>query len=157
MPKATRVLSTPPANTPTDTTRRRLLTVAVAGAAALALPPTAAAALEADPIFAAIERYNGAAAAHLAAIDELALLEKIHGVELADGSITEKPCCDEDDAFEALLAAAATTLPGLLAKLDYIRDLAEQQAWMLDEREGAAISLSESFAESINNIWGVRS
>jgi hypothetical protein len=38
-----------------------------------------------------------------------------------------------------------------------IRDLAEQQAWMLDEREGAAISLSESFAASIKNIWQAQS
>jgi hypothetical protein len=66
MTKADSVHSTPPTNTPTDTTRR-LLTVAVAGAPALARPPTAAA-LEADPIFAAIGRYKGAAVVRMGEI-----------------------------------------------------------------------------------------
>jgi len=109
-----------------------------------------------DPIFAAIDEHRNAYAAHLASIDELARLEKIHGLDAADGSITEKPCHDENDAFEALVAAAATTLPGLLAKLAYLRQIAEQQAWMFDEREGTALELIESFAASIQTIWEVQ-
>jgi len=127
--------------------------VAVGGTAlgaGLPLPAPAAAAV--DPVFAAIERYKGAAAAHLAAIDDLALLEKIHGPADADGSITEQPCHDENDAFEALVSAAATTLPGLLAKLAFLRQIAELQAWMLDEREGAALLLIDSFTASLKNV-----
>jgi hypothetical protein len=47
--------------------------------------------------------------------------------------------------------AAATTLPGILAKLDYLRELAEQEAWMLDEREGVALLLAESVLTSLRN------
>jgi hypothetical protein len=164
MAKADSVHSTPPTNTPIDTERRRFLAVAAGAsvvsvgtlAVAAAIPTAVLAAAPAvDPVFDLIDIHRKAHAAHLAAIKEADRLEGMHGGSWSD--ITEQPCNDENDAFEALLAAAATTLPGLLAKLDYIRDLAEQQAWMLDEREGAAISLSESFAASIKNIWQVQS
>jgi hypothetical protein len=90
----------------------------------------------------------------LAAIDEANRLEDLHGVDW--GSITEKPCHDENAAFETLLGAAATTLPGLLTKLAYLRAIAEgREAWMLDEREGTAFDLIASFAGSIRSIWGV--
>jgi hypothetical protein len=108
-----------------------------------------------DPIFTAIDKHRRAQSAHLAAIDQLARLENIHGAD-ADGSITERPCHDENAAFETLLSAAATTLPGLLAKLAYLRAIAEgREAWRLDEREGTARDLLESFAGSIRTIWGV--
>jgi hypothetical protein len=151
-------------------TRRRFLAVAafasVAGAGSLAavamtpndvpkavtVPPAAAIAGH-DPVFGLIEAHRKTNAAHLAAIKELSRLEKVHGFG-GDWAITQKPCDDENDAFEILVGAAATTVPGLLAKLAYLQDLEE---WMLDEREGTAIRLIESFAESIANVWRVQS
>jgi hypothetical protein len=51
----------------------------------------------------------------------------------------------------------ATTLPGLFAKVAYLREIAESEAWMLDEREGTAVRLIESFATSIAAIVQVQS
>jgi hypothetical protein len=60
---------------------------------------------------------------------------------------------DENDAFEALVAAPATTLPGLLAKLDYLEELSSEfeTEWMMEERADAG-ALCRSFAESIANL-----
>jgi hypothetical protein len=73
MAQADRVHSTPPTNTskitPVDPTRRHLLTVAAAGAAALAIAPACAAASAVDPIYAVIERHRKTCAAHNEAID----------------------------------------------------------------------------------------
>jgi hypothetical protein len=174
MTQADSVLSTPSTNTPIDTTRRRFLTVAgfasivsagsLAAAAAapndvpkaVTIPPAPAIAGH-DPVFDLIEAHKKADAAHLAAIKELDRLEKIHGFGGGHGAITQKPCDDENDAFEILVSAAATTVPGLLAKLAYLQEIAEREAWMLDEREGTAIRLIESFAASIANIRAVLS
>jgi hypothetical protein len=167
MTQADSVLSTPPTNTPTDTTRRRFLTVA--GVASVVSASSLAAAAMAtsevphaviiprhrrDPVFGLIEAHRKADAAHLAAIKELDRLEKIHGFGGGHGAITQKPCDDENDAFEILVGAAANTVPGLLAKLAYLQDLEE---WMLDEREGTAIRLIEGFVASIANVWRVQS
>jgi hypothetical protein len=157
-----------------DPTRRRFLAVAAVGsivgagslaAAAMAsndvpqattIPPAAANAGR-DPVFGLIEAHRKADAAHLAAIKELDRLEKIHGFGGGHGAITQKPCDDENDAFEILVGAAATTVLGLLAKLAYLQEIAEREAWMLDEREGTAIRLIESFAASIANVMAVQS
>ena len=56
-----------------------------------------------------------------------------------------------------LLAAAATTLPGILAKLAYLQDIAERDVWMFDDRQGSAALLLEGFAASIANVWAVQS
>jgi hypothetical protein len=56
-----------------------------------------------------------------------------------------------------LLAAAATTLPGILAKLAYLQDIAESDAWMFNDRKGSAPRPIESFAASIANVWAVQS
>ncbi len=97
MTQADSVHSTPPTNTPIDTKRRRFLSVAAGGAVAAAIPAAALARAPAvDPIFAAIDEHRKAQAAHLAAIHELSRFEKIHGA--ACGSITEKPCHDENEA-----------------------------------------------------------
>ena len=160
MTQADSVLSTPPTNTsalPVDPTRRRLLTIATGGAVAAAIPTTVGMAAAVDPIFAAIDEHRNAHAAHLAAIDELARLEKSHGVHKANWSITEKPCDDTNDAFGLLVKTAATTVAGLSAKINYLRAIAEgREAWMLDEREGTALDLIESFAKSLSTIWGVQ-
>jgi hypothetical protein len=162
MAKATRLHSTPPTSTsaihdpqsPTNPHSRRSVLGAIAaataaGATALTLAPARATTPEADPIYAAIERHKAANAGHLAALEELNRLEK---TGLRDWGITEKPCHDENDAFDCLVKAAATTVPGIFAKLDYLREVAEDAAWMLDEREGTALNLIESFAASIKTI-----
>jgi hypothetical protein len=74
MTRADRVLSTPPTNTPTDTNRRRFLSVAAGGAVAAALP-VAALANEPDPIFATIERHRELSADYTAAVDISSKLE----------------------------------------------------------------------------------
>lgn len=128
--------------------RRRML-------GALAVLPTAlpaAAVTLDDPVFELIEAHRVAGAAHAAAIRDA---DRLGGFRW--GHITEKPCHDENEAFEALVRAAATTQPGLLAKLAYLREIAESdEAWMLDEREGTALNLMKSFAGSLHAIWGVR-
>lgn len=68
--------------------------------------------------------------------------------------ITEKPCHDDNEAFGRLIGTAATTAAGLFAKVDYLREIARHQAWLLDEREGTALELIESFAGPIRTIWG---
>jgi hypothetical protein len=74
MAKATRVHSTPPTNTPIDTTRRRFLAVSagasVATLAVAAMPATARGACAADPAFALIAEKLAADIAHCEAIDE---------------------------------------------------------------------------------------
>jgi hypothetical protein len=134
---------------PVDQARRRLLTLAATGATALTVVPARAAVPTIDPVFELIEAHRKANAAHYAAIRELDRLEKTGFV---DWGITEKPCDDENDAFDQLVAASATTLPGIFAKVAYLREIAESEAWMLDEREGTAVGLIESFATSIKNI-----
>jgi hypothetical protein len=153
MAKATRVHSTPrktafKMNPPVDPTRRHLLTVAAGGAVAAAIPTVALAAAPAvDPVFDLIEIHRKAHAAHYAAIHELGRLEEAG--DRNSGWITEQPCHDENDAFDELVAAAATTLPGLF---DYLLEFAEREAWMFGERTGAATALIESFAVSLKNI-----
>jgi hypothetical protein len=83
MTQADRVLSTPPTNTPTDPTRRHLLTIAAGGAVAAAIPTaTLAAAPAVDPIFAAIDAHRQAHAASAAATAEIRRL-----VDLADQAV----------------------------------------------------------------------
>jgi hypothetical protein len=163
MAQAKRVHSTPPTNTPIDMKRRRFLTVAAAasvvsvGTLAVAAISTAAmpAAVTTDPVYAAIERYKEAAAAHEAALQELDRLERIDP-DWDHGWITERPCHDEFNAFDALLEAAALTLPGLLAKLAYLQDIVGREAWLFEDHQGTAIRLIESFAGSISALTQVR-
>jgi hypothetical protein len=144
---------------PVDPSRRGFLAQAAAvaaGGAALgvAIPlPGSAEATERvpDPILAAIEEHRKADAAHLAAIKEADRLGAAYE------SITEQPCDDENEAFEILLGTAATTVAGLSAKISYLREIEEREAWMLNDRPGVAQALIESFAESIETIWGVQS
>ena len=55
--------------------------------------------------------------------------------------------------FVAFVAAAATTIPGLLAKLDYFAELASkfEPEWMVCERAECAVVI-QSFAASLKNI-----
>jgi hypothetical protein len=71
--------------------------------------------------------------------------------------LIEAPCHVAFNAFDVLLAAPAATLPGIVAKLAYLQDIAKRDAWMFNDRDGSAILLIESFAASIANISTVQS
>jgi hypothetical protein len=69
-----------------------------------------------DPIFDLIETHRSACTAHLDALKVQNRIEELRGAS-AGSWIREKPCHDENDAFEALVGAAVTTVRALLAKL----------------------------------------
>lgn len=153
--QADRVRSTPPTNTPIDTTRRQVLSVAAVGAVAVLLPTTALATPSAiDPLFALIEIHRKSHLDHMAS---LALEERFvrrYGAGHRP-RISEEPCCAEHDAFEALLTAPATTMRGLVAVLDYYQELSSEfeTEWMINDRAEASV-LIQSFAASLKNIGG---
>jgi hypothetical protein len=68
--------------------------------------------------------------------------------------VTEKPCHDQNAAFDALLRAAATTVKGLAAKLAYLRSTADgNEAWIIDEHEGGgSLLLIDSITASLRNL-----
>jgi hypothetical protein len=180
MTQADSVLSTPRTNTsaidqpimfpPRDPTRRRFLTVAAVAsvvsagslAAAAAMEPSVPKALTVprhcgpDPVFGLIEAHRKADRDFDAALDEQNRLEQI-GDDAAADLVGEAPCHAAFNAFDVLLAAPAATLPGMLAKLAYLQDIAERDAWMFNDRDGSAILLIESFAASIANVMAVLS
>jgi hypothetical protein len=104
MTQADSVLSTPPTNTPVDTTRRRFLAVAAVAsavsagtlAAATAMDPSVPAAVTIsrhstpDPVFGLIEAHRKAGRDHEAALVEQNRLERI-GDKAADW-VAEAPC-----------------------------------------------------------------
>jgi hypothetical protein len=175
MAKATCVYITPPTNTsaidhpmmfpPVDPTRRRFLAVAAVAsvvsagslAAAAARAPDVPAAVTIprhstpDPMFGMIEAHRRASAAHGIALVAQARLEQIGDLDAA-WSISEQPCHAEFNAFDALLSAAATTVPGIVAQLAYLQEIAEHDAWRFSDREDSATMLLEGFAASIANI-----
>jgi hypothetical protein len=139
MARADTRLSTPPTNTPAlsvDPTRRHLLAIAAGGAvAATIVSPAFATAPANDPIFAAIDEHRKAHAAHMESLARQSRLERKHGI----GScrwVSEKACNEEDGAFDTLVTAPATTLPGLIAWLDYLQELASEfeTEWMMYDR-----------------------
>jgi len=153
MTQADRVFSTPPTNMPIDPNRRRFLSIAAGGAVAAAIPTATLAGIPAiDPMFDLIEAHRKAHAAHMASLELQNRFERRYGA--GQGSwVSTKPCHDEDDAFVAFVAAPATTVPGLLAKLDYFEELAseDETEWMTRERAEPDV-LIQSFAASLKNI-----
>jgi hypothetical protein len=154
-----------------DPTRRRFLTVAAVGsmvgagslAFAAAAPNDVQAVTNAspspvqrDPMFGMIEAHRRASAAHGIALGEQARLEQIGELDAA-WSIAEQPCHDEFSTFDALLSAEATTVPGIVAQLAYLQDIAEHDAWMFSDREDSAPRLLKGFAASVANIRAVLS
>ena len=168
MIQADRVYITPPTNTPVDTTRRRFLTVAAVGSivgagslAAAAMAPNIPQAVpqavtisrhsSPDPVFGLIEAHRKAGCDNEAALVEQARLEQI-GDNAAAWLVSEAPCHAEFNAFDALLSAAATTVPGIVAQLAYLQEIAERDARMFNDREDSATRLLKGFAASIANI-----
>jgi hypothetical protein len=154
---------------PVDPTRRRFLTVAAVGsfvgAGSLALAaaaPNVPAAVTVrrhsrpDPVFGMIEAHRRASAAHGIALVEQARLEQTGDLDAA-WSIAEQPCHDDFGAFDALLSAEATTVPGIVAQLAYLQEIAERNAWMFNDREDSAPRLLKGFAASIGNVLAVLS
>src|SRR5229473_686783 len=132
MTRADSVLSTPPTNTPTDTTRRRFLAVAAVGsfvgagslaAAAIAppnvpqavtIPPAPCLAVPAvlsDPAFVLIADKRAADIAHGKAIDAEEEAEE-HGIGLDEAYDRCSAACH---AAQAIYWKLATTLPTTLA------------------------------------------
>jgi len=149
MTQATRVHSTPPTNTPIDTTRRHFLTVAAGasvasvGTLAVAAMPSAAPdspACTIDPIFAVIERHRKAAREHNEAVDIHMAFEELgmEGEKLAKYKrlvATTAAAYDElEDAGLDLINTRPTTLAGIFALCQYIKPLfAEDDAPDLPE------------------------
>jgi hypothetical protein len=169
MTQADRVYITPPTNTsaidhptmfpPRDPTRRRFLAVtAIASVVsvgtlspAAAMDPSVLVAVTVprhsrpDPVFGMIEAHRRASAAHGIALVEQARLEQIGDLDAA-WSISEQPCHDEFNAFDALLSAEAITVPGIVAQFAYLQEIAEHNAWMFSDREDSAPRLLKGFA-----------
>jgi hypothetical protein len=183
MTQADSVLSTPPTNTSAidqpmmfplvDPTRRRFLAVAAVAsvvsagtlAAATVMDPSVPAAVtipaprasSPDPVFGLIEAHRKAHAAHIASLELQNRFERRYGI--GQGSwISTQPCHDEDDAFETFVAAPATTIQGLRAKMAYFEELASEfeTEWMVYDRV-ACPALIESFTASLANITAVQS
>jgi hypothetical protein len=83
--------------------------------------------------------------------------ERLEKADIWHCDAAEQACHEEFRIFDVLLAAAATTLPGILAKQAYLQDIAEREPWMFDGRKGSALRLIEGFAASIANVWAVQS
>ena len=139
MTQADRVHSTPPTNTPIDTTRRRFLTVAAAasvasvGALDVAAMPTAAPdspACTVDPIHAAIERHREAAVVWDAAVDVWAnfadgpapmpIERRIERERINDAQEAARDALD--DTGVDLINTSPSTLGGIALALNYIRE-----------------------------------
>jgi hypothetical protein len=114
MAKATCVLSTPPTNTPTDTTRRRLLTIAAGGAVAAAIP-TYALGHAADRAFALIAEKLAADEAHCRAIDAQDEAETCHGFRSEAAAEAADNCAAAGHAVNEIDWKLANTLPTTLA------------------------------------------
>jgi len=136
---------------PVDQARRNLLSSTV-GAAALAIVPALPGVAAVDPLFDLIAIHRKAHIAHMASLELQARFGRRYGIGRGDW-ISTKPCHDEDDAFEALIAAPAITPQGLLAKLAYLQELASEfeTEWMIDDRM-YPLGLIQSFAASLKNI-----
>jgi hypothetical protein len=129
MDQAKRVHSTPPTNTPIDTTRRHFLTVAAGasvasvGTLAVAAMPTApdSAAGAVDPAFALIRAKREADVLHCWAIDAQDVAETRHGYDSQEAWDASENCaaaCHEVKVADWKLATTPpTTLAGVVAVL----------------------------------------
>jgi len=128
MTQADRVHSTPPTNTPIDTTRRRLLTIAAGGAVAAAIPTaTLTAAPAVDPAFALIAEKQAADVAHEKACDALSAAEERYGFHsdaVEEAWVNSGAACHAADQVGWKLAATLpTTLAGVAAVLRFANEI----------------------------------
>jgi hypothetical protein len=152
MTQADRVHSTPPTNTPVDTTRRRFLSQAAgvaAGSTALALAtssPASAAVTPASPrdaVYGLIEAHRAAHAAHILACDEQDRLEQMGG---PSSDVAEGPCNADMDAIHELIQTAPTTLAGLVAWAKYLNEV---EAWMIEEQGAPLVATLNSTLRNV--------
>ena len=136
MPKATRVHSTPPTNTPIDSKRRRFIAVAVGasvasvGALAVAAMPVTAPdihACAADPAFALIAEKLAADAAHGVAIDTYDEAERNEAIDPDAAEEADQRCCVACKVVNAadwqLATTPPTTLAGVAAVLRFANEI----------------------------------
>src|SRR5438270_5649925 len=133
MTQADSVHSTPRTNTPIDTTRRHLLSIAAGGAVAAAIPidvgiPTsAAAAADPDPAFALIAAHRPAEVVQCEVIDAQAEAEAKYGIrsdEAWEAADRSGAMCDEVNAICWKLATTPpTTLAGVAAVLRFSNEV----------------------------------
>jgi hypothetical protein len=127
MTQADSVHSTPPTNTPVDTTRRHLLTVAARAVAAAIPTAVLAAAPEADPVFALIAKKLAADVAHCDAIDVQDEAETRCGfssdeaLEARDGC--EAACLYANEVEWKLATTLPSTLAGVAAVLRFANEI----------------------------------
>jgi hypothetical protein len=161
------------------TLSRRVLMGTALASAAVASVPVVVQAAEPDPIFAAIEAHKAVHAVVCAACDDITAAELEIGLgEVSQarksGNATRLERCEdalsaahdaEDDAASVLVTVAPTTLPGVLALLEYAnaadtdgegwpRDLCE------DDEDGTRTRswhyfLIERLADALPGIVGV--
>jgi hypothetical protein len=131
MTQADSVYSTPPTNTPVDTTRRHFLTVATGASvgtlAALASMPALAS--PPDPIFAVIDRHRKACAVHNEALDTHCAFEEV-GMQGEKREQYNRLRAATDAAYDELesmglelINTLPTTLAGILALCRYMQAL----------------------------------
>jgi hypothetical protein len=133
----------PPHAEPTNNqTRRRLLAGAAslaAGGTALALT-TKSAVTSCDPVYYLIEAYRIASVAHQSALDEGSRLQRLG---LLKPSGMYEPACEacgaHNDAFWALIETHPTTLPGAIALLTFLNELAVADPWLFDVDGGELV------------------
>jgi hypothetical protein len=128
MTQADSVLSTPPANTPIDTTRRRILNIAAGGAVAAAAISTAAlaAAPAIDPAFALIAEKRAADIAHEAVCDAYSEAESEHGIGVGTPEAndrSEAACLTVNEIDWRLATTPPTTLAGVAAVLRFANEI----------------------------------
>jgi len=118
---------------PVDTTRRHFLTVAAAGAAAIATAPATAGLAEPDPIYAAIELHkvagyiwDDAVTAHSSFLDRHMTDEQARQYATL-GKALEAARNALDDVAIDLINTAPTTLAGIARALNYIREQMVQE------------------------------
>jgi hypothetical protein len=150
MPKANRVHSTPPTNTPIDTTRRRFLAVAAGAsvasvgtlAVAAAMPAAAlySAAWAVDPIFAAIEAHRKAYATMQAIFAEHRKAHKLADAKVGPAHIDIPSMVDP---ASIVTASSWIDIERAIPRRQY-PDLHSHQKRLLDERREAHAAIVES-------------
>jgi hypothetical protein len=161
------VLSTPPTNTPIDTTRRRFLAVAagasivsVGSLVAAAGIPTTGKAAEPDPIYAALAAKQAADVAHGLAIDVQDDADARYGYDSQQAwdadEACEEACHRAMDAAWQLAITAPTTLAGVAAILRFANQHEDEGFEWPDTdrigREGWHYQLRATMAQAIEAI-----